>query len=199
MFGESNNLLRIFNEKGKLLCWLNLNHPLPLKWNLKIELFSFWEQILVDAIKLISHLNFRIKHKKSRFRRRMQIKSILLNLEEKYLGQIPKSISTYSRRSEGLTYLSSATTESDKNLTPNNLNKDILFSEISDPLNRRKSVLTLKKLTFGNNDISKTSNLICNSNTPKNHFLPLSMIQRKKSVTPKKRVKQLPTPKNESK
>lgn len=167
MVGEAQNELRIFSEEGRLLCWLNLEHPLPLKWDLRVTLFSFWEDVLVDAIKLVSHLNFRIKHKKSRFRRRIKIKSILQALEQKYLDTVLRSASDSSRQSESLSYISSGVTPSNANYIQRGPDTNLLFSLLP-PGRPSRNSFRLKRLTLDAEDAEhKPGNPDKPSNKPK--------------------------------
>lgn len=152
MVGESNNLFRIFKETGELLCWLNLDHPLPLKWNYSLKLFTFWERIFVDAIKLIWHFNYKIKKQKSRFHKRLPIKSILVTLEQKYLGQVMDSLSTQSRR---LSYLSNNKISSHVDIEDKFIDENLLFSKIDEKLVRKKNLHKLSRLTFEENKENK--------------------------------------------
>lgn len=184
MIGESGGVLRVLNEEGRLLCWLNLEHPLPLKWELDVQLFRFWEDILVDSIKLISHLNYRIKHKKSRFRRRIQIKSILLDLERKYLERVLHNLSSSSRRSDCLSYISSGITPKNANYLQENPDTNLLFSNLVS--NHKRNSFNLKRLTLGDAIAQRDF-----GNRGSKHVLPPELLRQVPSV-PKKPSKETP-------
>ena len=84
MVGEKGTILRIFDSRGGLLCWLDLDHPLPLKWDLQLSYFNFWRNHLNEALKVIMQLNFRIKHKRSRLRKMIGLRDALGAVRKKF-------------------------------------------------------------------------------------------------------------------
>ena len=84
MVGEKGTILRIFDSRGGLLCWLDLDHPLPLKWDLQLSYFNFWRDHLNEALKVIMQLNFRIKHKRSRLRKMIGLRDALSAVRKKF-------------------------------------------------------------------------------------------------------------------
>jgi hypothetical protein len=90
-----------------------------------------------------------------------------MTLEQKYLGQIIDSISTNSRKSQMLSFVSHVQGSDPLDVIDKSPDQNFLFSQIDEQLSRRRSSVNLKRLTLGVNKKDDNQFLFLDTNANK--------------------------------
>jgi len=81
LLASTDSTVRVFSMNGEMLCHTNLNHPLPIKWDLREDAFSNLRSNVLFALKTIEVMNQR--YPESDFKKLVTVNDLLKAHETK--------------------------------------------------------------------------------------------------------------------